>query len=185
MRLSQLKKINEQAQFGEISHGLGKKKLDSLALRYNRGIEKYLQYKKNRTRSWQTEVYILVGKPGIGKSRFCQDNAPDAYWKRKGEWWCGYDLHESVVLDEYYGWLPLDTMLRIMDRYPLMVETKGGAVNFVAKRLFITSNVAWENWYKWPNEDLKAAFQRRISHVIELPLSQPLICLNKPKFEIY
>lgn len=137
-------------------------------IRYHRGFREYKILCGMSQRTWKTNVVILVGKTGIGKSRYCQENYPNAFWKRKGEWWDGYDGHESVIIDEFYGWLPIDTMLRIMDRYPLMVDTKGSAVNFEAKTLCITSNITWDKWYTWTNEDVKEAFKRRIDEFIDL-----------------
>ena len=64
--------------------------------------------------------------PGTGKSRYCQDNSRNAYWKQIDKWWCGYEDHADVVLDDFYGWLPWNVLLRISDRYPVLVETKGG-----------------------------------------------------------
>ena len=56
--------------------------------------------------------------------------------------------HEVVIIDEFYGWLPFDLLLRVCDRYPLLVETKGGQTQFVAKVIVITSNSLPSNWYK-------------------------------------
>lgn len=96
-------------------------------------------------------IYILVGPPRTGKSRFCRRVAPLAYWKypNKGEsdWWDGYDGQPDVILDDFYGWIRYNSMLRLCDRYPYVVETKGGHAKFVSKRIFITSNVEPELWY--------------------------------------
>lgn len=102
-------------------------------------------------RSGPPSIYILVGPPRTGKSRFCRRVAGMAYWKypNKGEtdWWDGYDGQHDVVLDDFYGWIRYNSMLRLCDRYPYMVETKGGHAKFVSKRIFITSNVEPEQWY--------------------------------------
>lgn len=76
------------------------------------------------------------------------DNYPKAYWKQRSNWWDGYAGHEAVILDEFYGWLPFDLLLRLCDRYPLMVETKGGQTQFAAKTICITTNMLPCNWYK-------------------------------------
>lgn len=52
------------------------------------------------------------------------------------------------MVDEFYGWFSWDFMLRLCDRYPLSVETKGGAVQFVAKKIIFTSNDHPRDWYK-------------------------------------
>lgn len=137
-------------------------------IRYHRGFREYKILCGMSQRTWKTNVVVLTGRTGIGKSRYCQETYQNAFWKRKGEWWDGYDGHEHVIIDEFYGWLPIDTMLRIMDRYPLMVDTKGGAVNFEAKVICITSNITWDKWYEWKNDDIKQAFLRRIDNFIDL-----------------
>lgn len=109
-------------------------------------------------RDWKTTVIIIVGPPGTGKSRWVMDNYPSAYWKQRSIWWDNYECHEHVVLDDFYGWLPYDVLLRAADRYPLQVETKGGQANFLAKTLIITSNNTPAQWYK--NVNLQALVRR-------------------------
>lgn len=112
-----------------------------------RGLDKYrllTQIKRN----WPTDVFVLQGPTGTGKSRWCLENFPDAYWKQRSQWWDNYNGEEVVILDEFYGWLPFDLLLRICDRYPLMVETKGGQIQFQAKKVIITTNAIPERWYK-------------------------------------
>lgn len=115
--------------------------------RYYKAFEKYMLM-KSKPRNHVTEVHVLQGPTGTGKSKWAMDNYPKAYWKQRSQWWDGYMNHEVVILDEFYGWLPYDTLLRICDRYPLMVETKGGQVNFVAKVIVITTNSVPNTWYK-------------------------------------
>lgn len=106
------------------------------------------------------EVIVLQGPTGTGKSKWCMDNYPDAYWKQRGNWWDNYSGEETVIIDEYYGWLPYDFLLRLCDRYPLLVEIKGGQVQFNSKRIIFTTNAVPNTWYKnvyWP------AFERRVN----------------------
>lgn len=110
-------------------------------------------------RNWKSRTIILVGPPGTGKSRWCLDNYPKAYWKQRSNWWDGYESHETVIMDDFYGWIPYDTLLRICDRYPLMVETKGAQTTFLAKTVILTSNNTPAQWYK--NINL-SAFIRRV-----------------------
>ena len=98
-------------------------------------------------RSEKTSCLVLYGVPGTGKSSYCAKNHQDAYWKPKGEWWDGYANQEVVVIDEFYGWLPFDFMCRLLDRYPLMVPTKGGFLTFSSKLVVITSNKHPREWY--------------------------------------
>ena len=57
------------------------------------------------------------------------------------------ESQETVIIDDFYGWMPFDTLLRLTDRYPMLVDIKGGAVQFTAKRIIITSNEVPDNWY--------------------------------------
>lgn len=112
-----------------------------------RGLN-YYRLLTSKPRNHLTEVFVLQGPTGTGKSKWAMDNYPDAYWKQRSNWWDGYQDHETVILDEFYGWLPFDLLLRLCDRYPLHVETKGGNVNFVASKIIITSNQVPDRWYK-------------------------------------
>lgn len=117
-------------------------------------------------RNWKTHVTLMVGPPGCGKSKHCLEASPkeNQYWKQRSQWWDEYEGQETVIIDDYYGWLPWDVLLRICDRYPLLVETKGGQSQFTAKALFITSNQPPEYWYK--NVPNFQALIRRIDKII-------------------
>ena len=99
-------------------------------------------------RSFKPVVYVCQGPTGTGKSKWAMDNFPNAYWKQRSNWWDGYTNQETVVIDEFYGWLPFDLCLRLCDRYPLMVETKGGNVHMVAKHIIFTTNSLPSSWWK-------------------------------------
>lgn len=116
-------------------------------------------------RSSPTELYIYWGPTGVGKSKGASDMYPEAYWKSKGEWWDGYWYQDTVIIDEFYGWLGIDFMLRLCDRYPLSVPVKGSFKKFVAKRVVITANIPWTEWWRSMDERLAAAFRRRITEV--------------------
>lgn len=121
-------------------------------IRYNRGmtaLRAILQPK----RSWVTECVIYWGPPGTFKTTHALEMAPDAMVLTKSMvtpsvvWFDGYDGHEDVIIDEFYGWIPFNFFLNLLDKIPMMVQTKGGAVPFVAKRIWITSNADPESWY--------------------------------------
>lgn len=100
------------------------------------------------TRNFKTEVRVYYGPTGVGKSRRASYEAgPNAYRKPLGEWWDGYDGESNVIIDDYYGWLRFDELLRCLDRYPHRVPIKGGFVNFAPRLVIITSNVEPRGWY--------------------------------------
>jgi len=139
------------------------------AIRYYKGLDFVRQsFKADIKRTWKTRVIVYYGVAGSGKSYTVQQLAgPDAYFKPGGnKWFNAYEGQEIVVFDEFRGnWFDLSTFLRIMDAYPCAVETKGGIVEFVARTLYITSNVAPESWY--PNIDAiqLAAVMRRLDEI--------------------
>lgn len=117
-------------------------------------------------RNWEMDVIVIYGPTGTGKSRLCNELYPECYWKQRGKWWDNYGHQETVVLDEFYGWLQWDVLLRLCDRYPLLVETKGGQIQFASKRIVFTSNTEPQQWYKNVYFD---AFVRRVKKWIYMP----------------
>lgn len=155
-----------------------------LWIKYYRAFEKYLTLKTNG-RNHEVDVHVLVGPTATGKSKWALENYPDAYWKQRSRWWDGYFKHESVIIDEYYGWLPFDLLLRLLDRYPLLVESKGGQIQFVAKTIIITSNSFPDSWYKSVDVYLPALL-RRISKFHYLPaLGMHVTTSNWEHFKSY
>nr|WPR18687.1 MAG: replication polyprotein [Chegonang virus 1] len=137
-----------------------------LWVRHYRAFEKYLLM-KTEPRNWDTTVHVLQGPTGTGKSKWAFEFDGEAYWKQRSNWWDGYTKQETVVLDEFYGWLPFDLLLRLCDRYPLMVETKGGQVQFLAKTIIITTNMLPCNWYR---NAYFPSFARRVNTWHILPI---------------
>lgn len=111
-----------------------------LFIRHARGMQDLRNVLQTEVRTWKTEVVWLHGYSGAGKSRTAYEEAgPDAYTKPPGKWWDLYDRHEKVIIDDFKGDIPFDQLLKIMDRYPLTLEKKGGTVTFLAKKMWITS----------------------------------------------
>jgi len=135
-------------------------------IRYSKGLNHYRMI-TSEPRNHETEVIVIQGPTGTGKSKYCMDNYPNAYWKQRSQWWDNYVEQDTVILDEFYAWLPYDTLLRLCDRYPLLVECKGGQVNFNSKTIVITTNSLPESWYK--NVYFKA-FIRRVTKWIVMPV---------------
>jgi len=117
-----------------------------LWVRYYRAFEKYVTM-KTEPRNHAVDVHVVIGPTGTGKSKWAMDTYEGAYWKQRSKWWDGYFKHETVVIDEFYGWLPFDLLLRLLDRYPMLVESKGGQLQFIAKTIIITSNKSPDEWY--------------------------------------
>ena len=112
-------------------------------------------------------VDVFVGPTGVGKSRRAWEEAGfSAYPKDpRTKWWDGYQGHPNVVIDEFRGTVDISHLLRWFDRYPVLVEVKGGTVPLAARKIWITSNLHPRDWY--PELDLATyqALERRINIV--------------------
>lgn len=114
-------------------------------------------------------VKCFWGPTGVGKSRRAWEEAGiNAYPKiSTTKWWDGYrpEEHENVVIDEFTGSVDILHMLRWLDRYPQIVETKGSSIIFKAKRIWLTSNINPVLWYPNANEEQRAGLLRRMEVV--------------------
>jgi len=117
-------------------------------------------------RTVKTIVELHWGVPNSGKSHYARSFA-GAYWKDQGQWWDGYDNQETVVIDEFYGWLQPSFILRLFDCYPMRVESKGGSAQFTAKRIIVTSNTFWTEWWKSDIKYNREAMERRFDVIKE------------------
>lgn len=109
-----------------------------------------------------TQVTILWGDPGTGKTRRAYGDG-DAYIKPFGQWWDGYVGQSTVIFDEFTGWLSLEEINKICDRYPYQCAVKGSYVWLRATKFYFTSNKDPREW--WPMADPRSfdAFKRRVT----------------------
>lgn len=116
-----------------------------------------------------TELRILYGAAGSGKSRFVFDNhkLDDIYVHPSGPWWDGYDGHAVVLLDDFYGDIPYNLLYHLADRYPLSLPVKGGFTQFRARIIYITTNKRPYELYNIAH-DWRPAFFRRVTYLMAL-----------------
>lgn len=114
--------------------------------RYSRFFSEY-RLAVQPKRSWQTQCIVIYGPPRTGKSTWVTTQFPDAYVKDQSKWWTGYAGEETVMIDEFYGWIPINELKRILDFTKLTLDAKYGHVNFIARYLFIISNKHPDQWY--------------------------------------
>lgn len=135
-------------------------------VRYAVGLQRlalHFQVKRN----WAMDIRIYHGSTGTGKTRRAFEENPKAYWKTKGDWWDAYDQEECVIWDEFAHDVPIACLLKICDRYPLMLQIKGGFVNFGSKRIILTSNIPFDEWYPDARQSHRDALKRRVTEVID------------------
>lgn len=118
------------------------------------------------------QVIVLWGEAGSGKSRYAYDNYPDLYSKPVGKWWDGYSGQSTILLDDYYGYIPYSELLRVLDRYPYHAEVKGGYVWAQWTTVIITSNKPPTHWYE---KGLTPALSRRLNKIFFYSIDAPPI----------
>lgn len=114
-------------------------------------------------------VTVIYGATGVGKSRFLARIASvvDTYWKPNGKWWEQYNGESFVFLDDFRATdMDFNTLLRVTDRYPMIVDIKCSSAQLKASDIFITSCYKPEDWYGLQEDN--AQLLRRIHYIIEL-----------------
>jgi len=148
-------------------------------VRYHRGFQATweLLYDSPRNRDVQPVVLVLWGATGTGKTKRAYELASkhqeatglSFYVKNSSNhWWQAYKGEKVVILDEFCGQSPIGELLKWLDRYPLIVEFKGGSVQLQAFKWIITSNYHPDQWYCQGLADHQAALKRRITTVVEV-----------------
>ena len=112
------------------------------------------------------EVIYIHGPPGTGKSSFVWEEISDKEFyqppppKNGTFWFDGYTGQDILWLEDIN---PVEfdrsLMLRILDRYPLTVEYKGGTCQACWTKVYITSNTS--------PEFLDEAIQRRFTEIVD------------------
>ncbi len=128
------------------------------------------------TRQEPVIVTLLIGPSGLGKTRFVYDKYQgddDLYITPLSNgtmWYDNYDGHKYVLIDDFAGaasHMTLTCLLRLIDRYPVQVPTKGSHTWWFPTHIYLTTNILPKDWYKWENRaEQYKALGRRFSHVV-------------------
>lgn len=111
--------------------------------------EMIFKYKQNNERK-APEVVWYWGPSGTGKTRQAVEEAGQDMWmsSRNLKWWDGYDGQKNVIIDDFRAdFCTFHELLRILDRYPMRVELKGGSRLLEAEKIWVTSAHAPEHVY--------------------------------------
>ncbi len=148
--------------------------LPSVFVKFHRGLREYQLITQSR-RTWKTEIYWLWGPTGSGKSRWAWETYPDAYMKQSTtKWWCGYVDQDTCIIDDFRPSkeLPFNFVLNLFDRYPLLLETKGGQVQCLFKTIIVTCPFSPDQLLThldWVGIEQGNQLKRRIDHMIQFP----------------
>lgn len=134
-----------------------KSKFPGCYVRFHRGFEKLLgPGKPRKDKPW---VEWHWGPTGVGKSRYCHEYIEEAddntyYTKPDGKWWDHYAQQRVVILDDFdKEWIPFGQLLKLLDRYPHIVEFKGGSCHFNSEIILITSHFSPDHFCPPDRED--------------------------------
>lgn len=138
-------------------------------LRYSRMCDVYYKVKLSRPRPFRDVfVAVLVGTPGLGKTRAVLDRFPlgDVYSPltlNGALWFDGYTGQPVLLLDDFYGGIiRYSELLRLLDGYQIQLPVKGASTYSNWSCVFITSNSSPRSWYSKDSVPDISALERRI-----------------------
>lgn len=140
-------------------------------LRYERSIKSYkFIHSVPRDPDNPPSVVVYWGLTGLGKTRAIWLNAPSVsdVWVYPGKgWFDGFEDNRIALFDDFRGSsMELHLLLQVLDRYPLKVRIKGSHVNWNPQEIYLTSNIAPEEWYPNVDQASRDALIRRFTNVV-------------------
>lgn len=140
--------------------------------KHYRAFGRYRALKQGKIHRGEPTIHVYYSaESGTGKTRLATYNFPNAFWHMGDNmWWDGYNGERVVVFDEFRSQYKYSALLRLLDRTPLTVETKGGTVPMRADTFVFTTNIHPDVWY--PGVPDTSALQRRLrewANVVHFP----------------
>jgi len=136
----------------------------STFVKHHRGLQAFETLMRAKKEKNTPRVSVYWGETGTGKSYLVRCRSPQCFFTSNCKWYDGYDGCRDICFDDYAGGIKIDNFLRLIDRYPVHVETKGGTLFFNPKNIYITSHFHPECWYP-EQRDRNPELMRRI-HVV-------------------
>jgi len=147
-------------------------------VRYHKGLT-VLRSLIRPPRTGPPKVIWLFGPTGTGKTRCAYEaglrlvDGPDNIWISSGglKWFDGYDGQPVVIFDDFRAKHVSNFayLLRLLDRYPMQVEFKGGFVGWTPEYIFITCPTEPDECFSKRKEHVPediAQLHRRITKVL-------------------
>lgn len=131
-----------------------------------RTAEKMIVYFEKK-RTFKPRVLWFYGATGTGKTKLAFEMLTEEYGiddvymtMDTNSWWQGYDGHRGVIIDDMRrDFSKFHVLLRLLDRYPYQVETKGGSRQLLAETMIITCPFMPEEMYNG-REDVQQLIRR-------------------------
>lgn len=141
--------INEGHNYSEVLLNFPRE-----CLSYDRAIQRIIaEAQRENQPAWRrVQCYVLLGPPGFGKTRLSYEFDPSLYQVTSTDangtiWFDDYKGQKTLLLDDFYGWIPYHSILRILDGHPIRLPIKGGHCYPCWTTVIITSNKHPHDWY--------------------------------------
>lgn len=134
-------------------------------LRYFKGMEKYQELvAKEKSKEFRNvEVIVHCGATGTGKTREAMKEATYKTEGAKLKWWDGYKNDKCIVIDEFANQVTITELLNLLDGYQLRLDVKGCHTYARWEKVYLTTNLSWDEWYPNAHPEHRKALARRIS----------------------
>lgn len=146
----------------DISNGT---KVDEIALnkptlyhQYGRTLNKLEDLAmRNKYRTQMTKGIWIHGGTGTGKSHIAfQNYNPLTHYNLINDngWWDGYTQQKIVIINDFRGWIPYDTLLQLTDKWPMSVKRRNREpIPFTSEKIIITSSLKPQEVYNKREEN--------------------------------
>jgi hypothetical protein len=136
-------------------------------------------------RNWVPVVRVYWGETGVGKTkRAFEESEETPYMHSGGMWFDGYDGESNVIFDDFGGSeFKLTYLLKLLDRYPMRVQIKGGFVNWAPRNIWITSNYSPKEWFPNAKDEHCKALFRRFTQVIRFRRMASVLAVDNDGIE--
>lgn len=116
------------------------------------------------------KVTILWGPAGTGKTTRASKGNDSVYvWDARNKFFNMYKGQKKLIIDEFMdNQTNIKWLTRILDKFRLIVEVKGGAEWARWEEVVITSNVNPDKWYLGCDDVHRRALFRRVHEIIEM-----------------
>jgi len=114
-------------------------------IKYHNGIEKMISvYQEHRSKA--PVVIWYYGETGCGKTRLAvkTGNLKGSYYiKDNTKWWNGYEQQKVIIVDDFdheENGLGFRNLIKLLDRYEFLGESKGSYVKINSELIIVTSD---------------------------------------------
>lgn len=131
---------------------------DDLISKYGTTVFKHSKMVKEMIRHHQKKTYhrkqviLIHGATGTGKTRWAFEHfQPTGVHIQDGcRWFDGLSDEKTIIFDDFVpAAFPIQKMLRLLDGYPMHVETKGAHTEWKPENIIITTNLTPEEIWEY------------------------------------